>query len=171
MENHKQSGRDLKWNIVPWERQKIIEKNNRPRCYCGCSGSLSGAPSSWWMRAPLCQSCALVEQVFISLFSLSACLALCGPVTDEPSHREEHQVCSHWRWPPKALTRYKSQKSEFIYLEIQRRENFLETFWGSGECVKENIRSHLLCSSLCIRPIIVFLSWWLNSWYPLIPSN
>lgn len=106
--------------------RRSLRKNNRTRCYCGCSVSLSGAPSSWWIRAPLCQSCALVEQVFISLFSLSACLALCGLVTDEPCRREEHPVCSHQRWLPKALwDRITSQKRKFLW-----------NLKGSGECVE-----------------------------------
>lgn len=59
---HKQTDLGFKkWSIVLWERQKIIERNNRPRFYCRCSVSLSGTPSSWWIRAPFCQSCALVE--------------------------------------------------------------------------------------------------------------
>lgn len=86
------------------------------------------------MRAPLCQSCALVEQVFISLFSLSACLALCGPVTDEPSHREEHQVCSHRRWPPKALSRYNHVTEIWIHIfrDTEERKcpwNLLGVWW------------------------------------------
>lgn len=120
-------------------------ENNRPRCYCGCSVSLSGASSSWWIRAPLCQSCALVEQVFIFLCSLSACLSLCGPVTDEPCHGEEHPVCSHRRWLPGALARQNHVPEIWIgiFWNTKKREMLWHLIWG-WVCVEKNMQSLIL---------------------------
>ena len=109
-------------------------ENNRPRCYCGCSVSLSGASSSWWIGAPLCQSCALVEQVFIFLFSLCACLSLRGPLTDEPCHGEEHPDCSHRRRLPGALARQNHVPEIWIgvFWNTKKRGNALTSYMRLG---------------------------------------
>lgn len=73
MDNNK----TYQWSVI-FRDWWMLGNTSDPRC-CRCgSASLSGAPSSWWIPTPLCQSFALVAQVFISfLFRLCVAVSLC----------------------------------------------------------------------------------------------